>query len=63
MKVILVMPSLLLQKPKTSKSKDHNAALKRRMDLCENGNIQAVRLGVLSVLETHLGIFSRRKKA
>ena len=37
MKVILVMPSLLLQKPsRTSKSKDHNAALKRRMDLWEN---------------------------
>ena len=37
----MVMPFLLLQKPsRTSKSKDHNAALKRRMDLWENGDIQ-----------------------
>ena len=40
MKAIMIMPSLLLQKPsRSSKSKDHNAALKRRMDLWENGDI------------------------
>ena len=38
MQAIMVMPSLLLQKP--SRSKDHNAALKRRMDLWENGDIK-----------------------
>ena len=40
LKAIMVMPALLLQKPsRTSKSKDHLAALSRRLDLWEQGNI------------------------
>ena len=40
MKAIMAMPSLLLQKlSRSSKSKDHNAALKRRMCLWKNGDI------------------------
>ena len=39
-KAIMVMPSLLLQKPtKTSKAKDHLAALERRLGLWEAGEI------------------------
>ena len=39
MKAIMAMPSLLLQKlSRSSKSKDHNAALKRRLYLWENGD-------------------------
>ena len=40
LKAIHVMPALLLQKPnKNSKGKDHVAALERRLELQENGNI------------------------
>ena len=40
LKAIHVMPALLLQKPnKNSKAKDHVAALERRLELQENGNI------------------------
>ena len=36
----MIMPALLLQKPsKSSKSKDHVAALQRRLDLWDEGNI------------------------
>ena len=39
-KCIMVMPSLLLQKPsRESKSKDHSAALKRRFLLWQNGEL------------------------
>ena len=38
MYVLHVMPALLLQKPsKPSKSKDHVAALKRRLEKLKNG--------------------------
>ena len=41
MKTVHVMPVLLLQKPyKSSKSKDHHAALKRRLKLWEEGKIE-----------------------
>ena len=40
LKAIHVMPALLLEKPnKNSKAKDHVAALERRLELLENGNI------------------------
>ena len=40
LKAIHVTPALLLQKPnKNSKAKDHIAALERRLELWENGNI------------------------
>ena len=40
---IMTMPALLLQKPsKDSKAKDHTEALKRRLVLWNNGNIQAL---------------------
>jgi len=39
-KAIMVMPALLLQKPsRTSKSKEHVSALKRRLALWENGDL------------------------
>ena len=41
MKAVLVIPALLLQKPsKSSKSKDHHAALERRLKLWEEGKIE-----------------------
>ena len=39
LKAIHVMPALLLQRPNNSKAKDHVAALERRLELWENGNI------------------------
>ena len=40
LKALMIMPSLLLQKPSSkSKTKDHSAALKRRMALWDEGNI------------------------
>ena len=39
-KVIIVMPSLLLQKPsQKSKSKDHLRVLERRLELWESGEV------------------------
>ena len=39
-KVIMVMPSLLLQKPSHKlKSKDHLRALERRLELWESGEV------------------------
>ena len=41
LKAVHVMPALLLQKPsKSSKSKDHHAALERRLNLWEEGKIE-----------------------
>ena len=41
MKTVHVMPALLLQKPpQSSKSKDHHAALERRLKLWEEGKIE-----------------------
>ena len=41
LKAVHVMPALLLQKPsKSSKSKDHHAALERRLTLWEEGKIE-----------------------
>ena len=41
LKALMVMPSLLLQKPsKTSKAKDHLTALERRLVLWNNGDIE-----------------------
>ena len=38
---LMIMPQLLLQKPsKNSKAKDHSIALKRRLDLWNNGKLQ-----------------------
>ena len=40
MKAVMIMSSLLLQKPsKESKSKDHLKALERRMELCQSGDL------------------------
>ena len=40
LKAIMVMPALLLQKPShNSKSKDHKAALSRRLELWEQGKL------------------------
>ena len=40
MKTVMIMPSLLLQKPsKESKSKDHLKALERRMELWQSGDL------------------------
>ena len=40
MKAVMMMPSLLLQKPsKESKSKDHLEALERRMKLWQSGDL------------------------
>ena len=41
LKAVFVIPALLLQKPsKSSKSKDHHAALERRLKLWEEGKIE-----------------------
>ena len=40
LKAIMIMPSLLLQKPsKSSKAKDHILSLERRMELWHNGHV------------------------
>ena len=59
LKAIMVMPNLLLQNPcKESKTKDHIAALERRLYLCESGNIldlfkdaQTIQNGLKSVIK------------
>ena len=50
MKLLMIMPSLLLQKvsPK-SKAKDHSEALKRRMVLWENGNLDELFFEAISI--------------
>ena len=46
LKAIHVLPALLLQKSiKNSKAKDHVAALERRLELWENGNIELLNEG------------------
>ena len=50
MQAIMVMPSLLLQIPsRTSKNKNHNADLKRFMDLWENGDIKELMEGSMTI--------------
>ena len=61
-KAIMIMPSLLLQKPfKSSKTKDHVKVLERRLELWKNGNIEELVIEGKTI-QDNLPIFSSPKK-
>ena len=61
LKMIMIMPALLLQKPsRTSKSKDHSKALERRLSLWEEGRLTELLFEAETIQET---LSTSKKKA
>ena len=60
-KAILVMPSLLLQKPsKTSKAKDHLKTLEKRLELWNKGELMSLYKECITIQETFITLNKKR---